>query len=220
MQQKYWDQGRSDRAVDHHVADLLAPAVPAVAGGKARKASIFPSAKSCIDSSAGCVTQCDVLAGVQADIGHHAGEEDVLGAPSCGTATVFPFRSRMARTRSVAEQLEAADVDPRQEHERVARSSWVRAAPTKFRPRSTSPAASALWNDCAASDLDVLHLGEPLALQELFGHILGRHTDAGDLDQPEPSSSQAAAPPRPAWGAGRGAPPSLPASPRPGTSAG
>jgi hypothetical protein len=34
--------------------------------------------------------------------------------------------------------------------------------------------------------LDVVHVGEPLLPEELFGHVLGVLTDAGHLDQPEP----------------------------------
>ena len=33
--------------------------------------------------------------------------------------------------------------------------------------------------------LDILYLGEPLAPQEFFGHVLGGNTDAGDLDRPD-----------------------------------
>ncbi len=68
--------------------------------------------------------------------------------------------------------------------------------------------------------LDVLHLGEPLAAQQLFGHILGGLTDAGNLDQPEPRRLRRRLRGDRPGVHSQGAPPSPPASTHPGTSAG
>ena len=59
------------------------------------------------------------LRGIEPDLGRHARDEGMVRPRSQPwTATVLPFRSRTALDALVPEQLEAADMDAGQEHDR------------------------------------------------------------------------------------------------------
>src|SRR5712691_6902688 len=88
------------RAVDHHISISLRPEFLAK-GGKAMKASIFPSVRSCTASALGCVTQVMSFWGLSPTYAAILAVKTCSGLPSALTATVFPFTSRIARTRSV-----------------------------------------------------------------------------------------------------------------------
>ena len=100
MQQKYCDQGRSSVAVDHHVhVRSASPGVPAVPAGSPERRRSFLG-EELHRLSRGMRDPVDVRGGPGPRTppcwrGKRAGH------PSSCTATVFPFRSRIARTRSV-----------------------------------------------------------------------------------------------------------------------
>ena len=100
-QQKYWDQGRSLLVLTTTCPICFARSSCAT-GGKARKASIFPSARSWT-LGRGIIHPVEVFAGVEADIRRHDGQVDVPGRPQSlpSYADGLPLRSRIACTRSV-----------------------------------------------------------------------------------------------------------------------
>ena len=82
---------------------------------------------------------------VEADIGCHAGEEDVLGASEAiaeGDGLALQVADRAHPL--APEQLEAADVDSGEDDERVSGVHAGDQGPEKFRAMSTSPATTAL----------------------------------------------------------------------------
>ena len=84
------------------------------------------------------------------------------------------------------EQFEAADVEPGQNDDGV-----PRVQPEDERRREEPSEVGFTGGEgCldafAPCFLEVVHLGEPFAAQQCFGHILGGLTDARDLDQPDP----------------------------------
>src|SRR5262249_11669165 len=109
-----------------------------------------------------------------------------LVVPSESTATVFPFRSRIARTRSVPNSSKQPTCTPASRTTGAPASSCRRNGPPNHRVRSTSPAASAICLARTLSSLTYCTSVKPLPLQEFFGHVLGGHTEAGTPDQPEP----------------------------------
>ena len=83
------------------------------------------------------------------------------------------------------EQFEAAKVEPRQEDDGVPRLQ-----PEEGRRREESievgfTRGEGFLDAFGPFLLEVVHLGEPFAAQQCFGHILGGLTDARDLDQPD-----------------------------------
>ena len=61
------------------------------------------------------------LLGIQAHVGHHAGEEDVVGGAQVGHGHGLPLQVADRADLIGPEQLEAANVAPRQEDDRVPR---------------------------------------------------------------------------------------------------
>src|SRR2546426_504854 len=100
MQQKYWDQGRSTALLTTTRPIPFARSACG-SGGKPRYASIFPSARSRIDSLAGCLTQLMSLLGSRPTYAVMLARNAYGLGSSAGTATVLPLRSRIVRIRSV-----------------------------------------------------------------------------------------------------------------------
>jgi hypothetical protein len=83
------------------------------------------------------------------------------------------------------EELVAADVDPGQENDRRA-GIHLHDEGRDERHADVDLAVGEGLVDRGRSELDVLHVAEPLGAQQLLGHVLGRDTDAGNLREPDP----------------------------------
>ena len=90
-------------------------------GGKPRKASIFPSARSCIDSAGGMRHPVMSLRGSRPTYASHAGDEDVLDRRRCWHGDRLALEVADGSDAVRAEQLEASDVDARRGSRRVHR---------------------------------------------------------------------------------------------------
>ena len=104
--------------------------------------------------------------------------------PSVLTATFFPLRSRIDRTRSVPTSSKHPTCPPAKITAGSPSSSPMRFGPTKFMPRSTVPAARCF--DTVEVAFYPLHVGEPFSPQQFLGEVEGGLTRAGELDQPDP----------------------------------
>ena len=180
MQQKYWDQGRSTALLTTTCPICLARS-SCGCGGKPRKASIFSSASSRVTRRRDGATQLTSLPRVQAHVGQHAGEEDVSGAgaqrrsppPSFPSGHGWRAPARSQTTRS------SQHGPPASRTIGCPASTWMRSGPTKSMLMCDLAGGQGPEDSTIPSCLDVLHLREPLAWQELFGHILGGYTEAG-----------------------------------------
>ena len=126
------------------------------------------------------------LRGFQAHICHHAGEEHVSGGIQRGHGDGLSLQVADGADLMCPEQFEAAEVEPRQEDDGVPRLQ-----PEEGRRREESievcfTRGEGFLDAFGPLLLEVVHLGEPFAAQQFFGHVLGGLTDAGDLDQPDP----------------------------------
>ena len=78
------------------------------------------------------------------------------------------------------DQLEAADVAPREDDEGVPRLHLDEERPNEVQGE-VDIAGSHGWREQLPGHPDVLYIGKPLALQEIFGHVHGGYTDGGAL---------------------------------------
>ena len=182
MQQKYWDQGRSTILLTTTCPICFAAALEGRGGSPGRRRS-SPRRVTAWTRPADR-DPLDVRSGVHANVCRHAAEEDVLGNPSSGTATVLPFRSRMARTWSVPKSSKQPTWPPARKTTGSPASSRTRSGPTKFRTISTSPEKQGLRGQLGFH-LKVVHLGESLALQQFSSDIIGGNANGGAPHQPE-----------------------------------
>ena len=98
MQQKYWDQGRSV-ALLTTTRPIFRPGALAERGKSDECVNL--AVREPLDRlRGGSGDPADIPSGIEADVREHAREEGVYGPPTSLTATVFPFRSRIVRTRS------------------------------------------------------------------------------------------------------------------------
>ena len=107
-------------AVDHHVPDLLRPEFLRD-WGKAQQGVDLPLGQELHGLGRGMGHPGDVLAGVQAHVGDDAGEEDVLGRSQPWHRDALPLQVTDRPDPLRPEQFETADVDSRQQDDRVSR---------------------------------------------------------------------------------------------------
>ncbi len=104
----------------------------------------------------------DVLPGVQADVGRHAGEKDVPGAIPEGHGHGLPLEVADGADRVGREEFEAADVDPaRMTIGSPASSHEERPAEVPIEIRVAGGEGRLDIDRAPLSD--ILHLGEPFA---------------------------------------------------------
>ena len=96
----------------------------------------------------------------------------------------LPFRSESLGSIG-ADQLEAADVDSGEGHERRTRVQ-LDDDPGRGVRAQVDVAGQARFQILGLGDLDVLHVGESFAPQQLLGNVLGGQTDRRDLAKPDP----------------------------------
>ena len=108
----------------------------------------------------------------------------MLGAAQFGHGHGLPLQVADGAHPLGPDHLEAADVAPREDDDGVPCIH-----PDEERPDEVQDdvdlAGSQGWREKVPGHLDVLDIGEPLALQEVFGHVQGGDTDGGALRQPE-----------------------------------
>jgi hypothetical protein len=129
--------------------------------------------------------EVEVLVEVQADIRHHAGEKDV--------STGIQRRHGDGLAPQVAdgadcvrpEQFEAANVEPRQDDDRVSRLQAEEQRRREVPIEVGFARGQRRLNIGGPRFLEVVYLGEAFAAQQFFGHILRGLTDARDLHQPD-----------------------------------
>jgi hypothetical protein len=127
----------------------------------------------------------DVFIGVQPHIGHHACQVDVLAGAPLWHGHGLPLQVTDRPHALRPKQLETADMDARQHDNGIARVHADNERGGEAQAEVGVARGEGLREAGSFHGLDVLDLGEPLALQEVFGHVLGGNTDPGDLDQPK-----------------------------------
>src|SRR5206468_6392773 len=109
------------------------------------------------------------------------------GAPSPFTATVFPLQVAYRADPLRPKQLEAANMHACQQDKRVPRLQLQEKRHAEMQREVNLAGGKSRLLVEKVLFLDVLHLSEPLRLQECFGHVLGSHTNGTDIpDQPNP----------------------------------
>ena len=145
--------------------------------GKPRNASILPSARSSLGLGRRMGDPVDVLARIETDVappcwrGRRAGQ-----TPRPNTATVFPFRSRIVRTRSVANSSKQPTWTPArttigvagvERDDRAARrSSWLMSTSPGARSPSIAGVGLRAPTYCT--------IGEAFGAQQVLGDVLRR----------------------------------------------
>ena len=84
-----------------------------------------------------------------------------------------------------SEDLEAAHVDPGEEHHRIARVHSDDVGPDEVQAH-VGLACGESYRDCPGRHLDVRDVGEALGPQQIVGDVLRRPADAGRPEQSEP----------------------------------
>src|SRR5215813_8966827 len=108
------------RAVNHHVPDLLRPQFLR-AWREADEGVDLPFCEERHRLYRGMCDPVDVFGGVQADVRHHTGEEDVIRASQFGHGDGLLLQVADSAHTLSAEQLEAADMPPCQDHNWIPR---------------------------------------------------------------------------------------------------
>src|SRR5919108_329205 len=125
----------------------------------------------------------DIPPGIQAHICHHTGEEGVIRATYLGDGHSLPLQVPDGANLLPPDQLEAAYVGTCQDDQRV-----PRVEPGEERSNEVQDdidlASEQGLREQLAFRLNVMHLGESLALQELFGDIIRGNADGGGLYPP------------------------------------
>jgi hypothetical protein len=175
-----------DGAVDHRVADLLRPQL--LGDGRKTEKRVDLPFRQQLDGLGDRVRhEVDILMGVQAHVGRHAGEEDVLGAPQLDHRHGLALEVSDRADTVGPEQLEATDVDAGENDERIAGID-----PDDDGTAVVHADVSLTCRQChharAPTCLpDILDVGEALPTQELVGDVLRRPADARDLDEANPA---------------------------------
>ena len=107
-------------AVDDHVPDLLRPQFLRV-WREAQEGVDLPLGEELHRLRRGMRDPGDVLPGIQPHVGHHAGEEDVLAGAQLVHRDGLPLQVTDRADPLRPEQLEAADMHPRQDDDRIPR---------------------------------------------------------------------------------------------------
>jgi hypothetical protein len=127
--------------------------------------------------------EVNVLARVQAHICHHAGEKDVPGGIQLGHGDDLSLQITDGVDLVRPEQFEAAYVKSCQDDDGVTRLQAEEERCSKVPVEVGFAGGEGLLDVCGPRFLEVVHLGEPFATQQFFGHILRGLTDARDLNQ-------------------------------------
>jgi hypothetical protein len=128
----------------------------------------------------------EVLARVQAHIRHHAGEKDIPAGIQRGHGDSLAPQVADGTDRVRPEQLKAADMEPRQDDDRVSRLQAEEERRGEVPIEVGFTRGESRLNVGGPRFLEVVHLGEPFAAQQGFGHIRGGLTDARNPDEPDP----------------------------------
>ena len=183
MQQKYCDHGRSVALLSNTRPTFLARS-SCPSGGKARKASILPSARSCFASGRDG-NPVDVPPGIESDRGRDAGEKDVRRRSERQHGRGLSLQVADGPDLFGNDQLEAADMDPRQKHDRrthVHRDGQRRREVHRKVDRAGAERLRARYATRSDRSLsNVLDLGEAFGAQQLFRNILRRETHRPNL---------------------------------------
>ena len=128
----------------------------------------------------------EVLAGVQAHIRHHAGEKDIPGGIQCGHGDGLSLQVADGADLVRPEQFEAADMESREDDDGVSRLQPEEERRGEVPIEVGFAGGEGRLDAVGPRFLEVVHLGEPFAAQQGFGHILRGLTDARNLDEPDP----------------------------------
>jgi len=127
----------------------------------------------------------DVRFGIETDVSGHGRDQYVSCIPRARDRERLAFQVSDGPHALAREDLDAADVDAGQENDRVA------GIDTKAH-RGTEQHSDVGLARCervllpADTLLDVLDVSEPLALEELLGHVLWRLAERRPIEQPDP----------------------------------
>jgi hypothetical protein len=121
--------------------------------------------------------------GIQPHICGHAGEEDVLAGLQGFYSDGLPLEVADGADAIRPKELEAADMDPCQDDDGVPCLQPDDERASEGQGDVSLTGGHSLHGAGPCRGLDVVDLGEPFAPQELFSHVLGGDTEAGDLDQ-------------------------------------
>ena len=128
----------------------------------------------------------DVLAGIEAHIRHHAGEENVRWRSQLADGDVLPFEVPDGADPLGPEQLEAADVHPAQDRDRVTRVDMHDQYRGKVIADVGRAGGQTFVEPAGLLVADIVHLSEALGAEELFRHVLGGQTKAEAVMHSEP----------------------------------
>jgi hypothetical protein len=123
----------------------------------------------------------DVLLGRQSHIGGHAREEHVVGRSQPVHRDGFPLQVADRADPLRPEQLEAANMHACQQDKRVPGLQLQEKRHAEMQREVDLAGGKSRLLVEKVLFLDVLHLSEPLRLQEGFGHVLGSYTNGADI---------------------------------------
>jgi hypothetical protein len=128
----------------------------------------------------------EIFAGVEAHIRQHGGEKDVPAGIQRGHGDGLALQIADGADLVRPEQLEAADVESREDDE------GVPCFQAEEERRGEVPIEVGFAGGEGRLDIggprfwEVVYLGEPFAAQQFFGYIGGSLTDARNPDEPDP----------------------------------
>jgi hypothetical protein len=120
--------------------------------------------------------EVDIVARIQADIGRHAGEEGVAACSQLRDADMLAFEVTDRADVVGCEELVAPHMNARERDDGSSGIDLNDGIPDEAYGQIDLARRQRLVG-LDAPQLNVVHLGEPFALQEGFGHIVGRITD-------------------------------------------
>src|SRR5215469_1546223 len=156
-----------DSGVDDDVSDLLGAELLGL-GGKGHEGINLSVGKEPDRPLDGIRYPLDVPPGIQAYVPGHDGEEDVAARRQSSDGDLFIFEVADRPDPLVAEQLEAPDVESRQDDDRIARVQAGQMPSDEPADKIGGPGGGQVDVVLSAGPLHVLDLREPFTTQQLL----------------------------------------------------
>ncbi len=191
MQQKYWDQGRSTALLTTTWPIFWRAAPAGRAGSRGRRRLALGEQLLGFGRRMG--DPVDVLARIEPDVCHHAGEEDVRARAQASTATVLPLGRGSCGSARCAKSSKQPTWTPARRTIGSPASTRMISGRGEVHAISISPARHRLRSrGLCYTPLHVLDFGEPLRPQQVLGDVL-RGVQMLGIDSSLSWSSRAAA---------------------------